>query len=381
MLKQKLTYGTIRRLLGLSGLFAWLVLAALGIWGEAGAWFAACGHSPVVALGTFWGLYVVIHTPFDFLGGFVLPKVYGQASLNFISWLGKWSRGVLLHAAMLWASSLIIFAVADQWGEWMAVVWVTIQMFLMTQFQLPLARLFTSIRIGKVSRFRSQKDPELDDFRFYTVESEDQAFTGGVVGVPGKESIVLPFSWKNKISEEIFSILRARRVGAVLSGSRTRGLFLAVVWNVIWFAIAVFLSSSPLASIEGIIETSLWFTLFCGLGLLGFLPFWSRRGSIEIDGWTHQQGACEFDIQKAISFSNNMQGDDPCRPQWQEKSFASTPSVENRLMHLFMNKKRRGAWHAAQYMLYLSWAGLGLVSRSIPCNLGRPDLWVIFPCD
>jgi hypothetical protein len=327
MLKQKLTYGTIRRLLGLSGLFAWLVLAALGIWGEAGAWFAACGHSPVVALGTFWGLYVVIHTPFDFLGGFVLPKVYGQASLNFISWLGKWSRGVLLHAAMLWASSLIIFAVADQWGEWMAVVWVTIQMFLMTQFQLPLARLFTSIRIGKVSRFRSQKDPELDDFRFYTVESEDQAFTGGVVGVPGKESIVLPFSWKNKISEEVFSILRARRVGAVLR------------------------------------------------------PFWSRRGSIEIDGWTHQQGACEFNIQKAISFSNNMQGDDPCRPQWQEKSFASTPSVENRLMHLFMNKKRRGAWHAAQYMLYLSWAGLGLVSRSIPCNLGRPDLWVIFPCD
>jgi hypothetical protein len=32
-------------------------------------------------------------------------------------------------------------------------------------------------------------------------------------------------------------------------------------------------------------------------------------------------------------------------------------------------------------MLYLSWAGIGGLSRAVHCNVGRPPLWVLLPGD
>ena len=42
---------------------------------------------------------------------------------------------------------------------------------------------------------------------------------------------------------------------------------------------------------------------------------------------------------------------------------------------------RSGAWHEARTALFLSWAGLGFLSRALHCGAGRPELWVLLPCD
>lgn len=31
--------------------------------------------------------------------------------------------------------------------------------------------------------------------------------------------------------------------------------------------------------------------------------------------------------------------------------------------------------------VFLSWAGMGLLSRAVHCNSGRPELWALLPCD
>ncbi len=36
---------------------------------------------------------------------------------------------------------------------------------------------------------------------------------------------------------------------------------------------------------------------------------------------------------------------------------------------------------ATRMMLFLSWAGLGGLARAVHCNIGRPSLWVMLPCD
>ena len=38
-------------------------------------------------------------------------------------------------------------------------------------------------------------------------------------------------------------------------------------------------------------------------------------------------------------------------------------------------------WNTARTALFLSWASLGLLSRAVHCNCGRPALWVLFPGD
>ena len=67
------------------------------------------------------------------------------------------------------------------------------------------------------------------------------------------------------------------------------------------------------------------------------------------------------------------------RKPWVEKIFHPTPSTLNRAQKA--RRYRWAPWHIARTMLYLSWFSGGLLSRSVHCNVGRPDLWVMTPTD
>ncbi len=40
-----------------------------------------------------------------------------------------------------------------------------------------------------------------------------------------------------------------------------------------------------------------------------------------------------------------------------------------------------GFWNVARTTLFLSWACGGFLARAVHCNIGRPELWVLFPTD
>lgn len=378
--KNRLTYGNARWGMGFLSLGLWIGVSILGIVYDVGVLFENCAHEVGIIFATFWGCYIVLGLPFDLLSGYLLPKKYGRSSSSLLNWFAKWCRGSILHGAYLWLGSMALILVAEHLGFWGSIAFMGVHMLLLTRFQLVLAQLIAPLK--SISRKRLKIDTGiLSRMRILTVESEDEAFTGGVTGPPGQEKIVLPAHWVEQLPKEVMSTLKVRRMATVLSGSRTRGLLAAIVWNLAWFILAAWLSSNPLHTVSGILETTFWFSLFCCLGHIGLLPFLSRRGSVEVDGWVHEKGACEFELQKGMSYTNTLQGDQPCRNKWIEKIFSGIPSVENRLQHLFSNRFGKGAWNASYMMLFLSWAGLSLVSRAAPSNLGRPELWVFLPCD
>lgn len=60
---------------------------------------------------------------------------------------------------------------------------------------------------------------------------------------------------------------------------------------------------------------------------------------------------------------------------------APVPSVDNRRRLTRNSPWSLGGWHAARTTLFLSWSCLGLLSRAVHCNAGRPELWVLLPTD
>ena len=380
MLEKKQKYSHQKWQMGLLSLVFWAGVSVLGLVFDWGTYFANCGHGAAITMATFWGCYILIGLPFDLLGGYVIPVKSGYANVRFVHWLSKWCRGSLLHGLYLWLASLALLRVSTHLGIGGALAFVGVHAILLARFQLFLARLLAPLQLLKVGKL-PMKEGHFSKLRIYTVSSEDSAFTGGVAGHPGREHVIIPAHWQTSLPDEIMRTLRARRLATVFSGSRTRGLLVAILWIIASFSLAAILSSHSLATVPGLIQCLFWFSLFISLGHTGLLVITSKKGCLEVDNWTRARGACEFKLQKAISFTNDQQAEQPCCNHFPTKLLSATPSVETRLQHLFLQKANLGAWNAAYTMLYLSWAGLSLVSRASPVNLGRPELWVFLPCD
>ena len=71
------------------------------------------------------------------------------------------------------------------------------------------------------------------------VEGRDPGFTGGVIGIPGRETVWVPAVWLEAMTAEERAALIARRLLALESGGRGRGIALATAWTLVGFALAL----------------------------------------------------------------------------------------------------------------------------------------------
>ncbi|MBX9667090.1 MAG: hypothetical protein K2X93_05695 [Candidatus Obscuribacterales bacterium] len=114
----------------------------------------------------------------------------------------------------------------------------------------------------------------------------DQNFTGGVIGLPGHETIVLPKQWIETLSEQQASTELTRRHQVIEPGSRTRGVIVAIVFNSVGILLSAFCTSLttgvPLDTAAGLLSISLCFTIWSFIGLL-ILPRYSHAGVVEAD--------------------------------------------------------------------------------------------------
>ena len=83
----------------------------------------------------------------------------------------------------------------------------------------------------------------------------------------GLETVVLPASTVTKLSPEQLAIVIARRLEAIQSGSRTRGLLLALAWVIVGFALSTLLPGAGVTSVAGLTMTCLGFTLWTFFGI------------------------------------------------------------------------------------------------------------------
>ncbi|MDV6030065.1 MAG: hypothetical protein F9B45_08145 [Phycisphaera sp. RhM] len=387
-----MTYARARLLLGISGVGCIVVLSTalllsqypLEILPDSESW----SGDDVAALVSLFTCLAALLFPLDLLGGFLLPNRWRPNTISLGRFVAGWIRGVLVQGTLFLAASLLILFTGRWLGVPGAVMAVAGVATLLVGSQLQIAKLVGALK--SLTGEDSEKVSAIEQAQsivsnwgwksrpIKVIGHGDTGFTGGVVGLPAMETVVLPAATLTKLSPEQLSIVIARRLEAIQSGSRTRGLVLALVWVIAGFALSTMLPGSGVTSVAGLTMTCLGFTLWTFFGLLT-LPTLSRQASYAIDNKVLQSGASSEIFQQTVKTLDTLQDDEPRRSALIETIFHPVPSVDNRRTSTSGNAPI--AWHAARTTLFVSWACMGMLVRAVHCNVGRPELWVMLPTD
>jgi hypothetical protein len=376
-----MTYARARLSLGISGVGFFVTASAAALWFDLPKRVFG-GSSSLSVITLTLTVYIFLSFPADLLGGYLLPRRYHRTCPELLSFLGSWLRGIFFQAVIMGVCAFLILQAASRGGIVSGIGMFVILMLCLLQGQLAVASL-----VGALKRCSTRSPALMQAYgeqpgqpEIIVFQSTDPAFVGGLVGFPGREKLVLPFAWLEDLSAAVVTIQITRRIGVLVTGARTRGIGLALVWNVLGFALASQLPRANLRTGTGLIDAGLWFTLWSFVGLLS-LPTFNRPGVLEADRFALSKGIGEAAMQQGMIELDQLQDDEPNRSRWVERVFHPIPSVTNRMDCLRSNTDLLGAWQGARMTLYLSWAFFGFLSRAVHCNVGRPELWVLFPGD
>jgi len=334
------------------------------------------------------GCLIGVMLPLDLLGGFLLPNRSRPNTIMFAAFLRGWLRGVAVQAVLFLLTGLLILAMGRCLGLPGATLAVCGVAVVLVACQLRIARLVGAL--PETAGERDESDMAVEaalrqtsqwgwkPLPIVVVEHADSGFTGGVVGFPGMESIVIPAASLHKLTPDQLAVTIARRLEAVRGGSRTRGILIAFAWVVIGFVLSAMLPGAGVTSVGELAMTCLGFTLWTFFGLLT-LPTLSRQASYAIDRKVMDQGASAETLYEAVTALDRLQDDEPKRSALIETIFHPVPSVDNRRSQ--SASRFPIAWHAARMTLFLSWACMGTLVRAVHCNVGRPEMWVMLPTD
>lgn len=388
-----MTYARARLWLGISGVGFWVTLSCLFLWNGLPARVFSTQPAgmteEIQELVFLVTAYILLSAPFDFLGGYWLPRRFRRSEQTFNEFFAKWLRGVTGQALVFLFTGAGLLAAGRAGGRAGALVAVVVLMLLLLAAQGWLARLIgglgsTGLNLKEYNNLLQSPSLRLPPIHF--VQSSDPAFVGGFTGLPGHERLILPAHWggsqtEERLSQAVNALQIVRRAGVLERGSRLRGVVLALVWNALGFSLATQLPGAGVTTVAELATTAFGFTLWSFVGLL-VLPSFSRPAVLEADDYAARHGVPDKVLKQTIAVMDKWQDDEPERTRWIETIFHPIPSVNRRLQELASSSSApRGAWQAARVALFLSWSCWGLLGRAVHCNSGRPELWVLFPGD
>ncbi len=286
-----MTYARSRLWLGISGVGSLvLVTLAMLIGGVPHAIFSTSrewSSSDCTSLLFFEVLCVAYMVPLDLLGGLLMPRIFDRQHISVSDFLRTWFPGVVLQTTAYFFVGMLIVATGRLGGRPAVILLIAIiacsfivfqRQFALWMTRGPIVDLDSKVAsaTGRTQRWGLKSLP------VNVVGHRDPGFTGGVVGFPHFESLILSRSWVDQLSSDQLSVAIARRLEAVQTGSRTRGILLAIAWIVLGFAIASYLPGAGVTSIAELVTTCLGFTSWTFIGLL-ILPTVSRQATYAID--------------------------------------------------------------------------------------------------
>lgn len=331
---------------------------------------------------TFMG-HALLLFPLDVLGGLVVVR----QRPGVLAWIAAWLRGVTVQWIWFAFSAAVLLRIGQQFGVTGAVLaFLLLQLFLLSR-QGIVAWFVGGLRVREAS-------PELQEAArsvgipvkaVREVGTDEPSFVGGWTG-SGATLLWVASSWVQALTPEQLRVALARRAGVRSMGLRRRGVLVALAWNTIGFVLAAQAPRADLVSAAGFVTVMAYFTLWTFVGLL-VLPSVSRPAVIAADRWARRTFP-QTTVENTILRLDAWQDDEADRHPQVETIFHPIPSRSNRVEALAMladpldeQAAPNGAWHATRMMLFLSWAGLGGLSRTVHCNVGRPAVWVFLPGD
>ncbi len=373
-----MTYSQARLYLGVSGVGFIVVLSALFIILNISVLLFPLIQQPLWVEIKFISLFllcmVILLFPFDLLGGFYLPKKFQVSPLSFKRFFINWSKGVFIQSTLYAIFGLLILNFFRESGFWGALGAFSAGLIILTGFQHKLASFIAPISVSEVDLDRTTNQ------RIKWVKTKEPAFTGGISGLPGFETVILPANWKQNFSENTIEMLKTKRLNAILSGIRNRGLIISLGFSLAGFLTVMALLNFELSSVAQLVQFSLLYTLWSFIGLL-ILPVLNQQGVYESDRKLLEANYSLENIETALNEYDQFQNELKQKNKPVQHIFYPVPSVASRLEQLKTKSIRPGFWQAARHGLFLSWAGLGLLARNVHCNVGKPELWVFLPSD
>jgi len=106
------TYARARLWLGISGVGAFVLLAAFALAFDWPGHLAEAGHGLPTAVAA----YLLLSLPLDLLGGYLLPRRYQRPTPPLPAFLARLLRAQLVHAAFLWLAANALQAAAAEAG-------------------------------------------------------------------------------------------------------------------------------------------------------------------------------------------------------------------------------------------------------------------------
>ena len=382
-----MSYARARLWIGISGV-GLNVLIALGILFLAGPQDTTSETNVNDAIWVVFAAYVLWMLPFDFLGGWWLPRRYGRSQQSAARFFVDWASGMLLQsivfvacgASMIWAARLA--------GLGGGVVWLLLLFIALLAMRPLWVRIFS--RSSAFSANDTEADTRIirealshwgvDDVPIVFRGSPTSGFTGGIVGML-RPQIIFPDQWRSLLSHEEIAALAARRSLTISTGSHTMGLIVAALWTLSAFVAgnwaAGTLAEGPQTASD-LLRVIAGATLWNFLGLL-ILPSVSRFAARRLDGMTIARVPQEL-LKSAQEKVDRVQDDEPHRPQGVELIFHPVPSVALR-KHRELTVEGAVPWHLARQVLFLSWALCNPLARAVHCNAGQSLLWICPPTD
>ena len=318
--------------------------------------------------------------PFDVLGGFLIPKRYSNLEGKFEQWLIPYIKGIAVQFIAYVMIGVVLINLVQY-----SILLATLGFVGLTAVILQIRNWVISKKLitntNQDARFKSAiENAKLwlqIPYEVHTVSRADKGFTGGIIGIGRSSKILIPEKWLS-FDTDVLATIIARRAIAISSYSHTTSIVLAFICNATGFLLANLLTQSPIGSLGWLLEFLCWFNIWTFLSLL-VLPTFSRMASASVDRDLVALNVPSEAILNSTEMMNALQDNERSRSTIIETIFHPIPSVNRRLARPPIFQVR--AWQIARTSLFLSGAGLSLLTRAVHCNVGRPDLWLLLPSD
>jgi hypothetical protein len=230
-----MTYARSRLWLGISAVGSLVVWAGVALWfewpsilspREAFAWRDLAQLMGVLTLWVVWLL------PFDFLGGYELPRRFKRSEQTFGDWFLSYLVGMTTQVLMYLLAAIAMLTAARA-GGWLAGVAAAAAMVLFSNQIRNFLILRRRVRgstparlaeaVGLASEWLQTKGmaghQSLTPDVVAVIDHRDAGFTGGTVYVGSQPRVLIPATWVNGLSAAQLACVLARRWEAVETGA------------------------------------------------------------------------------------------------------------------------------------------------------------------
>lgn len=329
-------------------------------------------------------LITLVQAPFDLWGGYVLVTRHQHWDLRPGAWFGQWIFGATVSTALLFSCGALLMTALTLFGTLGAFVTATALTTVLVAAQRALAVATGHLhpRTASPRVLRLSDRAGIDPTRISVLESADPSFIGGWVGLPGSDTLVIPQRWVSSLTNDALHAALVRRQVAHKSGRRWRGVLAAAAFNIAGLGVVLTaLHGTETGSLTTLVSLMAGTTIWSFLGLLS-LPQFSRRAVLEVDRET-LSFTSQARLENLIYTLDRDQENESQRTPLTEYIFHPVPTPETRVAAIQASPAppQLSPYRVTRMALYTGVACGSVLGRSVHCNIGRPNLWVLYPGD